>query len=106
MDIWEANSMSAAYTPHPCNTTGLLKCSGDDCGNGSDNRFVSQHPSYQDLSFNHQDSCQQYTYALLTYITDMRAFAIRTDVTSTLIVKETKTFTETEKLSTLANLSL
>ncbi|KAK3323332.1 endoglucanase EG-1 precursor [Cercophora scortea] len=32
MDIWEANSRATAYTPHPCNTTGLYKCSGALCG--------------------------------------------------------------------------
>ncbi|KAG8984630.1 Exoglucanase 1 [Tulasnella sp. JGI-2019a] len=31
MDIWEANSMSAAYTPHPCSGTGLVACSGSTC---------------------------------------------------------------------------
>ncbi|EJD55681.1 cellobiohydrolase I [Auricularia subglabra TFB-10046 SS5] len=37
MDIWEANSISSAVTPHPCTGTGLQKCSGTDCGDG-DNR--------------------------------------------------------------------
>jgi len=32
MDIWEANSMATAYTPHTCSNTGLLKCEGTDCG--------------------------------------------------------------------------
>ncbi|GJC87587.1 exoglucanase 1 [Colletotrichum liriopes] len=32
MDIWEANSVSTAYTPHPCETIGQLSCSGDACG--------------------------------------------------------------------------
>ncbi|GJE98063.1 glycoside hydrolase family 7 protein [Phanerochaete sordida] len=31
MDIWEANSDAAAFTPHPCTTTGQTRCSGDDC---------------------------------------------------------------------------
>jgi len=31
MDIWEANKMSAAYTPHPCDTVGLFRCEGDTC---------------------------------------------------------------------------
>ncbi|KAF8335802.1 cellobiohydrolase 1 [Cantharellus anzutake] len=35
MDLWEANSISSAYTPHPCNTNGFLKCSGDECGHPS-----------------------------------------------------------------------
>ncbi|TAQ87506.1 hypothetical protein B7494_g4163 [Chlorociboria aeruginascens] len=32
MDIWEANSVSAAYTPHPCSVTEQTRCSGTDCG--------------------------------------------------------------------------
>ena len=36
MDIWEANSISTAYTPHPCKGTGLTACTGTDCGDGDD----------------------------------------------------------------------
>ncbi|KAF5327023.1 hypothetical protein D9619_004129 [Psilocybe cf. subviscida] len=32
MDIWEANSMAAAYTPHPCTTGPQSRCQGDACG--------------------------------------------------------------------------
>lgn len=32
MDIWEANQISTAYTPHPCGTVGQERCEGDDCG--------------------------------------------------------------------------
>ncbi|KKK12991.1 hypothetical protein ARAM_000917 [Aspergillus rambellii] len=32
MDIWEANSVSTAFTPHPCNTPGQVMCTGDACG--------------------------------------------------------------------------
>ncbi|KAI0129515.1 glycoside hydrolase [Xylariales sp. AK1849] len=32
MDIWEANSISTAFTPHPCKTVGQHSCSGDACG--------------------------------------------------------------------------
>jgi cellulose 1,4-beta-cellobiosidase len=31
MDIWEANSVSAALTPHSCDTVSRTMCSGDDC---------------------------------------------------------------------------
>jgi cellulose 1,4-beta-cellobiosidase len=40
MDIWEANSISAAYTPHPCSQAGYQKCTGTSCG-GSSNRYGS-----------------------------------------------------------------
>ncbi|PYH42648.1 glycoside hydrolase family 7 protein [Aspergillus saccharolyticus JOP 1030-1] len=32
MDIWEANKISTAYTPHPCDSTTQVMCEGDDCG--------------------------------------------------------------------------
>ncbi|KAB8076155.1 putative 1,4-beta-D-glucan cellobiohydrolase A [Aspergillus leporis] len=32
MDIWEANSISTAYTPHPCDSTTQTLCEGDACG--------------------------------------------------------------------------
>ncbi|KAH7398272.1 exoglucanase-like protein 1 precursor [Pyrenochaeta sp. MPI-SDFR-AT-0127] len=38
MDIWEANSISTAYTPHPCKGSGLQECKGTACGDG-DNRY-------------------------------------------------------------------
>jgi len=38
MDIWEANSMAEAYTAHPCNINGQLRCNGTQCGDGS-NRY-------------------------------------------------------------------
>ncbi|KAL7274158.1 Exoglucanase 1 [Rhizina undulata] len=38
MDIWEANSISAAYTPHVCSITGQYRCNGTECGDG-DNRY-------------------------------------------------------------------
>jgi cellulose 1,4-beta-cellobiosidase len=36
MDLWEANSISAAYTPHVCSVDGPKRCSGTDCGDGDD----------------------------------------------------------------------
>jgi len=40
MDIWEANSRATAYTPHPCDITGTLKCTGTECGdNTADERY-------------------------------------------------------------------
>ncbi|KAJ5094346.1 hypothetical protein N7456_010207 [Penicillium angulare] len=32
LDIWEANKISTALTPHPCSSTGQTMCTGDDCG--------------------------------------------------------------------------
>ncbi|TFK31362.1 glycoside hydrolase, partial [Crucibulum laeve] len=39
MDVWEANSVSAAFTPHPCTVSGLDRCSGADCG--ADSRYAT-----------------------------------------------------------------
>jgi len=38
LDIWEANSMSSAYTPHVCSVDGPYRCDGNDCGDGN-NRY-------------------------------------------------------------------
>ncbi|KAF8997523.1 glycosyl hydrolase family 7-domain-containing protein [Cyathus striatus] len=35
VDIWEANSISAAFTPHPCTKDGLFHCTGIDCHVGN-----------------------------------------------------------------------
>jgi cellulose 1,4-beta-cellobiosidase len=32
MDIWEANNMATAFTPHPCTELGQSRCEGDGCG--------------------------------------------------------------------------
>lgn len=32
MDIWEANDISTAYTPHPCDGLTQVSCQGDACG--------------------------------------------------------------------------
>ncbi|PSN60342.1 cellobiohydrolaseI [Corynespora cassiicola Philippines] len=38
MDIWEANGISTAYTPHPCSIDGQYRCEGIECGDG-DQRY-------------------------------------------------------------------
>jgi cellulose 1,4-beta-cellobiosidase len=37
MDIWEANSISSAYTAHPCTVSGQHKCEGTECGDNDSN---------------------------------------------------------------------
>ncbi|POS71934.1 exoglucanase 1 [Diaporthe helianthi] len=32
MDVWEANSISSAFTPHPCQNSAQHICAGDNCG--------------------------------------------------------------------------
>jgi cellulose 1,4-beta-cellobiosidase len=36
MDIWEANSISTAYTAHPCTVQGQYRCSGSQCNTPTD----------------------------------------------------------------------
>ena len=40
MDIWEANSISSAFTPHPCDNMGIDECTGLTCGVGD--RYASK----------------------------------------------------------------
>lgn len=41
MDIWEANSISEAFTAHPCALDGPKKCTNaTECGSGSGNRYT------------------------------------------------------------------
>ncbi|OAV97568.1 hypothetical protein PTTG_06256 [Puccinia triticina 1-1 BBBD Race 1] len=39
MDIWEANSISQAFTPHPCKSPKPTICLGKGCGNGEGDRY-------------------------------------------------------------------
>lgn len=39
MDIWEANSISEAYTAHPCTPPGLVRCEGKECGDSPADRY-------------------------------------------------------------------
>lgn len=44
-DVWEANSVSAAFTPHPCDSVEQERCEEDDCGgtySGTANRYLSE----------------------------------------------------------------
>merc|ERR1711959_60929 len=39
MDIWEANSISSAYTAHSCSVTSHARCEGVQCGDNPSHRF-------------------------------------------------------------------
>jgi cellulose 1,4-beta-cellobiosidase len=40
MDIWEANSITQAYTTHPCSSEHAYRCEGTECGdNAADERY-------------------------------------------------------------------
>ncbi|KAK7937188.1 glycoside hydrolase family 7 protein [Apiospora aurea] len=43
MDLWEANSMSFALTPHPCEDSGYVVCENESCGGTySEDRYAGQ----------------------------------------------------------------
>ncbi|KAF8684019.1 glycoside hydrolase family 7 [Rhizoctonia solani] len=44
MDIWEANSIANAYTPHPCTVTGQTRCSGTQCADYCDQPGCDWNP--------------------------------------------------------------
>ena len=56
LDIWEANSMSTAYTPHVCTVQGQTRCKGADCG---DNAAGQRHTGVCD-----KDGCDFNPYRL------------------------------------------
>merc|ERR1719291_1571064 len=56
MDIWEANSMANAYTPHPCDMPGQLRCEGIECG---DNEAGERYEGVCD-----KDGCDMHPYRL------------------------------------------
>ena len=40
LDIWEANIISTAITPHMCTVDGQYRCNGTECGHGAGQRFL------------------------------------------------------------------
>eukprot|EP01133_Synstelium_polycarpum_P002480 gene2480-2821_t len=43
MDIWEANKMASAFTPHPCSASGAFTCEAGKCGGaGGGGRYIGQ----------------------------------------------------------------
>lgn len=42
-DLWEANSISQAYTPHTCSTVGPVRCEGASCGDIDDTNPNSRY---------------------------------------------------------------
>lgn len=50
MDIWEANKISTALTPHPCDSSEQTMCEGNDCGGTySDDRYGGTDTQIGDL---------------------------------------------------------
>jgi len=56
-DIWEANSISQAYTPHTCSTVGQVQCTGVSCGDIDDTNPNSRYEGMCD-----KDGCDLNPY--------------------------------------------
>jgi len=57
LDIWEANTISQAYTPHTCSTVGQVECSGASCGDIDDSNPESRYTGMCD-----KDGCDNNPY--------------------------------------------
>jgi len=57
LDIWEANSISQAYTPHTCSVQGQTQCEGSECGDIDDNNPESRYEGVCD-----KDGCDLNPY--------------------------------------------
>jgi len=57
LDIWEANGVSQAYTPHTCSTVGQVRCSGASCGDIDDSNPDSRYSGMCD-----KDGCDNNPY--------------------------------------------
>jgi len=64
MDIWEANGISQAYTPHTCSTVGQVECTGTECGDIDDSNPNSRYQGLCD-----KDGCDSnpYRYGVLDF---------------------------------------
>lgn len=69
MDIWEANSQAAAYTPHVCSVQGQVRCEGE---------------------LTHIDS-----HHILTYIDQAPTAAMAMSVTTVFVTRTAATSTRT-----------
>ena len=81
MDIWEANSVATAYTPHPCETVGQYRCEGTECGdNWSDERYDG---------ICDKDGCDFNSWRLgdQTFFGPGSGFAVNTDIPITVVTQ-------------------
>jgi len=84
MDIWEANSISAAYTPHTCTTVGQVQCSGTECGDIDDSNPESRYQGLCD-----KDGCDfnPYRYGVTDFYGPGSEFDIDTTKPVTVVTQ-------------------
>jgi len=62
MDIWEANRISTAFTPHACTGTGHTRCEGKDCGDG--NPSMGPDPGHRFDGLCDKNGCDMQTFRM------------------------------------------
>jgi cellulose 1,4-beta-cellobiosidase len=97
MDIWEANSISTAYTPHVCDAKGPYKCSGVACGDDATGQRYQGNCDKDGCDFNSYRMGDTSFYGPGKKVDTTKKFTIvtqfiTTDGTSTGTLKEIKRF--------------
>jgi len=84
MDIWEANAVSQAYTPHTCSTVGQTRCSGSECGDIDDSNPESRYSGLCD-----KDGCDlnPYRYGIKNFYGEGSEFTINTELPVTVVTQ-------------------
>jgi len=84
MDIWEANGISQAYTPHTCTTVGQVSCTGSECGDIDDSNPNSRYEGICD-----KDGCDNnpYRYGVLDFYGPGPEFDVDTTKPLTIITQ-------------------
>ncbi|KAJ5953718.1 hypothetical protein N7501_007997 [Penicillium viridicatum] len=97
MDIWEANSISTAVTPHPCDDPAQTRCNGDACGGTYSNDRYSGTCDPDGCDFNPYRMGNQSFYGPSKIVDTKSPFTVVTqfitsDGTSTGTLSEIKRF--------------
>jgi len=84
LDIWEANAISQAYTPHTCSTVGQQRCSGSECGDIDDSNPESRYTGLCD-----KDGCDlnPYRYGIKDFYGPGSEFTINTEQPITVVTQ-------------------
>jgi cellulose 1,4-beta-cellobiosidase len=84
LDIWEANAVAQAYTPHTCSTEGQVRCEGTDCGDIDDSNPDSRYQGLCD-----KDGCDlnPYRYKDMTFYGEGSNFVVDSSKPMTVVTQ-------------------
>jgi cellulose 1,4-beta-cellobiosidase len=84
LDLWEANAISQAYTPHTCSAVGQVRCSGTSCGDIDDTNPDSRYEGMCD-----KDGCDlnPYRYGNTMFYGNGSAFTVDTSKPMTVVTQ-------------------